>query len=185
MPYATDKLVKEHEVILRMIAVIDNVLERLQKGEDVDPKDMYDMVDFIRNFADKYHHAKEEDILFERMIQIGFPKEGGPIQVMLADHDLGREYTRKFEEGIQKYEQGDSSAIAQIVENAGGYGEHLTMHIQKENNILYPMGDRHFSEQDQEFLKQEFEKVEKEKLGVDTFDKYLKMVERLEEKYKV
>lgn len=184
MPYATDKLVKEHDLILRMISVIQNVLDRLQKGENVNSQDMYNMVDFIRNFADKFHHAKEEDILFKRMLEIGFPKEGGPIQVMLTEHDMGRNYTKNFEEGIKKYEKGDENAVREIIENAGGYASLLTEHIHKENNILYPMGDRNFTDQDQDFLKEEFEKVEKEKLGSDTFQKYLSLVEKLEEKYR-
>src|SRR5512140_2859914 len=45
---------------------------------------------FFREFADRIHHAKEEDRLFAKMIAWGFPAGSGPIAVMLAEHGEGR-----------------------------------------------------------------------------------------------
>ncbi len=183
MAIATEILVREHDVILRMIQVINNVLQRMQNGEKVDADDLRNMVDFIRNFADHCHHAKEEDVLFKRMVEKGFPLQGGPIQVMLFEHDQGRQFVQNFEKGIEMYENGAPEAVQQIVENAGGYARLLTEHIHKENNILYPMGNQIFDETDQQELLQAFDEVEKNVVGEGVHEKYEQMVQAMEKKY--
>ena len=63
---------------------------RVEKGQDI-PKDFFPRaVDFIRNFADRTHHGKEEDNLFPALEQHGMPRQGGPVGVMLDEHDQGR-----------------------------------------------------------------------------------------------
>ncbi|NOX88025.1 MAG: hemerythrin [Calditrichaeota bacterium] len=183
MNIATDILVHEHDIILRMINVINNAMQRLNSGEKIETGDLRQMVDFIRNFADHCHHAKEEDVLFKRMNEKGFPVQGGPIQVMLMEHDEGRRYVQNFEKAIDEYEKGNQDAVKQIIENAGGYAMLLTEHIQKENNILYPMGNRIFDENDQKNLIEAFENVEKNIVGEGVHEKYERMVETMEQKY--
>lgn len=144
MAYATNYLVEEHDLILRMIRVIGKLNQKLMGGEPVEAEDLRSVVDFIRNFADRCHHAKEEDLLFKKMEERGFSPEQGPVAVMLYEHDLSRNFVKAMEEGIDAYEKGDQQAAKQIAENAGRYSQLLTEHIHKENNILYPMADRVF-----------------------------------------
>ena len=183
MSYAINWLMNEHDLILRMIRVVGAINKKLQAGEEVSVEDLRHVVDFIRNFADRCHHAKEEDLLFVRMQERGFSAEQGPVAVMLHEHTLGRNFVQGMEEGINEYEKGDQSAAAKIVHNAGSYAQLLSEHIHKENNILYPMANRVFSGEDQQFLEQEFKRVEKEKFGPEVQEKYLKMVQDLEKKY--
>lgn len=185
MNKASEILVHEHEIILRMLDVVESICDRLRKGEDAEPSDLKNIVEFIRQFADRCHHMKEEDILFQKMLEKGFPREGGPIQVMLSEHNMGREYTAKLEDGILAYEKGVPEARNQIIDKAMGYAFLLREHIHKENNILYPMGDRIFTEDDQKKLFEEFEKVEKEEIGEGVHEKFVKMVEDLEKKYRI
>lgn len=93
------------------------------------------------------------------MEKSGVPKEGGPIGVMLQEHEIGRNYVRDFADAVEKYKQ-NKSQIKKIVENAMGYVELLEQHIDKEDNILYMMTDMHLSEKQQKKLIKEFEKVE-------------------------
>ena len=67
------------------------------------------------------------------------PAEGGPIAVMLAEHDQGRAYTRGMVDAAQRLKQGDGDAAQQLVDNALGYAGLLRQHIQKEDQILFPM----------------------------------------------
>ncbi len=180
MSFASDRLVKEHDLIERMIAVLNKATERLEAGEKVPAEVFFQAVDFIRNFADHTHHAKEEDILFRLMEERGIPRDGGPVGVMLIEHDHGRQFTKGLEEAARRYQQGDQSAASEIISNARGYAQLLTEHIYKENNILYPMGNRVFSSEDQQWLEEEFERVDKEKIGEETIRKYQQMVEELE-----
>ncbi|MBW2188922.1 MAG: hemerythrin domain-containing protein, partial [Deltaproteobacteria bacterium] len=59
-------------------------------SESDDKAELVRFVSFIRDFADAYHHSKEEDMLFVAMVEQGFPREAGPIAMMLHEHELGR-----------------------------------------------------------------------------------------------
>ena len=76
----TEELKAEHKGILRMLRILDAVCERLDRGQEVDPKDLDDIVEFIRVFADKCHHGKEEDLLFPAMErEAGLSRQRGPL----------------------------------------------------------------------------------------------------------
>lgn len=173
-----EKLMEEHQNILAGIDILAGNAERLEKGEKVDPRFFTGAIDFIRNYADKYHHAKEEDILFKKMEQAGFPVEGGPIAVMLAEHDQGRGYVRAMENANERYIEGESSAAGEISDNAKGYVYLLRGHIEKEDKILYPMARNTLGESGIEAMRPDFDRVEKEKAGTE--EKYIALLKELE-----
>src|SRR5680860_1354935 len=85
----------------RMLEVVREMIRRLEAGDPVEADDVQAAIDFIREYADRSHHAKEEDLLFPAMGEAGFPPEGGPVAVMLDEHDEGRAYVTSMEEGLQ------------------------------------------------------------------------------------
>jgi len=177
---ATEALKKDHRVIEKMLHILDIVSNKIEKGEDIPAEVMKKASDFIRTFADNYHHGKEEDILFKTMEERGFPREGGPIAVMLVEHDEGRGYARALAEGVEKYATGDRDAKKTIAENARNYARLLSQHIQKEDNILYMMADNILPETLQRELLSKFDLVEKEKFGERGRQYYVDMVDEIE-----
>jgi len=173
-----DRLKEEHQAILLLLQVLEAVCKKLETGEDVDKNDLNKMVDFIKIFADKSHHYKEEDLLFPAMVEAGIPKEGGPIGVMLAEHTMGRNFVQGMSQALEEFSTGSAKASEQIVSNARGYIELLTNHIYKEDNILYPMAEMHISTERHNELLQEFERVVPDKIGDD---KHKEMVDNLNE----
>lgn len=85
-----EKLMDEHKNILTGLDILEQNADLLEEGKKIDPEFFTKIIDFIRNYADKYHHAKEETILFVKLEKAGFPIEGGPVGVMLEEHDQGR-----------------------------------------------------------------------------------------------
>ncbi len=179
MPRPTEILRNEHRVIERMLKVLNVAADRLDKGEAIDPSVFDRSLDFIRKFADYSHHGKEEDVFFAAVEEAGIPKDGGPVGVMLEEHDEGRKAVQKMAEGLEKYRAGDKSATAGIVRGARDYVYVLRNHIPKEDDILYPMGDDVISVQGQAKMAQQFEQVQKERMG-ERQQYYLQMVEDLE-----
>ena len=139
---ATDILMQEHAVILRVIGALEIETERLAAGQDVRPGFFLDAADFIKGFADGCHHQKEEGVLFEAMVGAGLPRQGGPIPVMLAEHEQAASFTRGMRDAANRLAAGDASARTEVVINARGYAALLRQHIQKENGILFPMADQ-------------------------------------------
>jgi hemerythrin-like domain-containing protein len=141
------------------------------------------IVRFIQGFADKCHHAKEEDLLFPAMEEAGVPRQGGPIGVMLAEHTEGREHVRRMKEAAERYAAGDLKAGSEFAGHARQYAALLSQHIHKEDNILYPIADARLSARAQVRLEKDFEKVEEEVVGAGKHEEYHRLLEKLEKTY--
>ncbi len=177
---STDYLMKEHRLIERAIAALEAGTVKLEAGKPVRPGFFLDAADFVTDFADGCHHKKEEDILFIKMAGKGVPVQGGPIGVMLTEHEQGRMYNRGIRAGVEKLQAGDPSGQAEIIQNGRGYAALLRQHIAKEDGILFPMAERVISPAEQEQMWQEFERVEQDVIGQGTYEKYQAFVETLE-----
>ena len=176
---ATEALKKDHRLIEKMLDILQKTAKKLDQGGDAPAEALKNVSVFIKTFADNYHHGKEEELLFKAMEEKGFPREGGPIGVMLIEHDEGRGYSHALAESIEKYSAGDNSAKKAIAENARNYSDLLSQHIPKEDGILYMMADNILSESFQEELLKKFDVVEKEKLGDGGWQKYADLVDQL------
>ena len=139
-----ETLMNEHRRIEAALDALDVFTNRLETGGSAPAEDLADFVRFIREFADRMHHGKEENILFEAMVAAGFPKEAGPIAVMLMEHDEGREYVGVLADAADTGTI-DGDARSRIASAARGYTSLLRDHIQKEDNILYQMAKARLS----------------------------------------
>ena len=177
------QLKDEHEGILLMLQILDKISGKMEKKKKADLTHLEQIVDFFKIFADKCHHGKEEELLFPEMEKAGIPRDRGPIGVMLAEHVQGRSYVRAMGEAVEALKGGDQEAKGKFIENARNYIALLTQHIEKENNILFPMGDRVLGRDLQKELVEKFEVVEREKIGVGTHEKFHELLHQLKEIY--
>jgi len=179
---AIEILVKEHDSILKVIEITQKMLNTNDPSK-VNLNHIDSIIDFIKNFADKYHHLKEEDVLFMEMEKHGMPREGGPIDVMLHEHDEGRKYIKQAVEAIEQLKAGNTTAFQAIKDNLLNYCTLLTNHIYKENNILYPMAERLLPAGIQSAMSVDFEQANATTNGNEYHDKYLKLVDELSKIY--
>ncbi len=175
----TETLKHEHEIITVALDAADREARQIHDTGTVRPAAVEMMLDFFPNFADRCHHAKEEKVLFPRMEERGVPAQGGPIGVMLHEHELGRQYLRACREALPGAKAGDRAAVAALGENLAGYVRLLRGHIDKENGILFPMANRVLTADDQKELEAAFDRVEAEEIGEGVHEKYHEMAEKL------
>ena len=149
----TEVLIREHEVIIRALSVLRAMADRIERGQPVRQDDVARLLTFFVEFADRFHHAKEEDLLFPAMVEAGFPGDGGPIGVMLFEHEIGRGLVRRLRE---------SQLDARFVSAAREYVTLLDNHIEKENGILFRMADQALDRRKQEDLAEAFASIELE-----------------------
>ena len=177
---ATEILMSEHQVILRMIAALEKATDLLEAGQPVPPQLFIEASDFIKGFADGCHHKKEEGVLFKAMGENGMPSSGGPVAVMLAEHEAGRAFNRGMRAAAEKLAAGDPSAAQEVIRNARGYAALLTQHIAKENQVLFPMADKVIPVGKHAAVMEGFEHVEHEETGEGVHEKYLALVAQIE-----
>lgn len=174
----TAVMVKEHQLILRMIALLEQNVALMEQGRFRNWQFFLDAVDFIRNYADRFHHAKEEDVLFVELINNGMPEKQSPIEAMHIEHDQGRAFVRNMAEAAEKAVAGEAGQIAVIAENARGYIALLREHIDKEDTILYPLAERILPQDVRPRMVEAYGKAEVVTPGLE--EKYQLMVEEYE-----
>ena len=178
-------MVEEHKNIKRMLRVIRKACLTVMKGNEIDYNDFEKMIDFVRNYADKHHHGKEEKILFNRMVdEIGGAAEKLVKFGMLVEHDFGRLFMKELEEALVKVKSGDDEAKLDVIANAVSYTHLLSRHIDKEDNVVYSFAKRALSEETLNKFNMECNAFEEELNRAGVQNKYIQILELLEQKYK-
>jgi hemerythrin-like domain-containing protein len=183
MGVAIEQLKAEHRAIKGMLEVLDEVCRRLQAGERAEPEHLNQLVGFFREFADGCHHGKEEEIFFPALEQAGIPKEGGPIGVMLYEHDKMREAMNGLAGAVQRYQTGDIKAAADLIRHASDYAAMLRSHIEKEHHALFKMAEAYLSPEEERGLAEQFETLEAEKMGKGADGARRALLERMQTIY--
>jgi hemerythrin-like domain-containing protein len=156
----TQILMNEHRTIEQVLLAIEGMAVKAVRERQLDPQHAGQAIAFIRRFADKFHHSKEEDLLFVEMETAGFPRHGGPIAVMLHEHDAGRALVGQMADVVEQAAAGDAAALATFSDRANQFASLLRAHIQKEDGILYPMADELLGEASQTKLLADFARAE-------------------------
>lgn len=132
-------LEEEHQVILGMLDVLERVIARIDDGRPFPTADATELLEFFVEFADKCHHAKEEDTLFPAMEANGFPRDQGPTAVMRYEHRVGRELVGDLRARLVAASAGDAEAVAAWTRTGREFIDLLRQHIRKEDHCLFPM----------------------------------------------
>jgi hemerythrin-like domain-containing protein len=140
-------------------------------------------MEYFSVFVDTCHHGKEEDLLFPAMEKIGVSKNNGPIGVLLHEHQLGRAYVNGMKDALFAYKKGNNEALNEFSKNAKCYITLLNEHIHKEDNVLFPLAEKHLTDKKQAELYEGFEKIEAEKIGIGKHDEFHEMLDQLEDAY--
>ncbi|SDB52299.1 Hemerythrin-like domain-containing protein [Desulfonatronum thiosulfatophilum] len=154
---ARGQLMKEHRVIERMISLIEETAGYIRKGNRIDPELVDIAVDFIRTYADRTHHGKEEDILFKKLDEKGLSTEDRRMMdELIADHVYARKVVQKIEQANARYRNGDESALDRIEENLRALVDLYPEHIEKEDKVFFPASRNYFTDREEEALLEEF-----------------------------
>jgi hemerythrin-like domain-containing protein len=172
-------LMGEHRLIEQALGSLETYADEVRAGMPPACEAVRDYATFFRDFADTCHHGKEEDILFQRMIERGFSREAGPIGVMYAEHELGRSHVREMlalASGAGELSPGHAGSLLRSV---AGYLPLLRLHILKEDQILYPLALRVLSGPELDTMAAEFESFERRFRADGSLDRLRRLADRL------
>jgi hemerythrin-like domain-containing protein len=140
MSRPTHLLRREHRVIEQAMRALDGMCFRIRTGDDAPSEELSKLLDFIRNYADGFHHAKEETHFFPALEQIGIPDENGPLAFLREEHETERRLLSDLELAVEEYRH-DSAAGAKFVSAALQFKDHLIEHMQHEEAILFRLAE--------------------------------------------
>jgi hemerythrin-like domain-containing protein len=176
---AIETLMAEHRLIEQVIGALVGFSEETGRRGTTEKEELARFVTFLREFADSCHHGKEEDVLFAAMVNHGFPREGGPIAVMLDEHTRGRALIRALDQKSKQPGEWSGEDRRQIAEAATGYSNLLHGHIHKEDAVLYPMAEQHLPPEAMEQVAADCERFEAERTGSGEHERLHALAEEL------
>ena len=176
---AVEMLEAEHRVIQKMVAGMSVLADQLEGGEPVDVSLLESIAMFLRTFADRLHHGKEESFLFPALIRRGVPSHGCPIGGLTMEHQKGRVMVGEFADAIRGYAAGEPPARDNLVKSLRALVALYPSHIWKEDYLLFPLAGKVLTPEDQQDLMDKFDKVERE-LGLDVHEVADKVAAELE-----
>jgi len=165
MNHAIEILMKEHRTIEEVLAALEGLADEAARGAPVDRAAVARFARFFREFADRCHHGKEENILFATLVERGMPSETGPIAVMLEEHRMGRVLVGALAALGDGAGEMRPDERTHFHTSAKEYISLLRVHIQKEDQILYPMAVRFLPAGILEDLARRFEAFERDEIG--------------------
>ncbi|MDO5017714.1 MAG: hemerythrin domain-containing protein [Lagierella massiliensis] len=172
-------LVKEHEEISKLLNRLEEECAKILKGSTIDYEFFEASIEFIRSYADKVHHMKEEDILFKHMTSnLGVPAQKLINHGMLVEHQLGRHYITELEKHLNNYKEfSDIKDRVQIIAYTMSYVNILRMHIEKENSVVYPFGEKNLPEEVKDIVERESkDRLEEDKKVLERKEELLKII---------
>ena len=174
---ARGPLMIEHRLIERMLANVKNLLVQVGQTKKIDPLLVDKAVDFIRTYADRTHHGKEEDILFRDLNNKELSEiDRRVMNELIEEHVFGRKTTKALVEANTQYRNGDSSSLGDIVSCLNTLVDFYPKHIEKEDKVFFPASRAYFSETEDQTMLAEFMDFDQKMIH----EKYKSVVEELE-----
>ncbi|MEJ2153939.1 MAG: hemerythrin domain-containing protein [Desulfobacteraceae bacterium] len=178
---AIDELFAEHEAVRLTLKILKKIGRQVDETGRIPHTEHVDQLfDFFNTFVDRCHHNKEEQLLFPALEQAGISREGGPIGVMLNEHQQGRDLVAAMKADLSQYKRGDRIAARRFKKHADDYIALLDIHIDKENKMLFPMATRHLPANHLSEMKKGFDKIESEKIGAGKHAHFHRVLEEFE-----
>jgi hemerythrin-like domain-containing protein len=170
-------LIHEHRIIERMIAIMSRELESMGRQGRVDPAFIDTATDFIRTYADRCHHGKEEDILFRRLSAKDLDAQlARSMADLIEDHVRARAMTRRLVEANRRYAAGDTATLREIESAVQELVEFYPVHIEKEDRHFFRPCLEYFTEAEKAEILRDFDAFDRALIH----EKYRTIVEDLE-----
>jgi hemerythrin-like domain-containing protein len=173
---ARGPLMIEHRLIERMLKLVNKVLIKIEKQETVDPVFVDTVVDFIRTYADRTHHGKEEEILFRELEKKDMSNDNRLLMnELIEEHIFGRKITRELIEANARYRKGENSALSIITVKLSTLVDFYPKHIEKEDKVFFPASRAYLSEEEDQTMLKEFWEFDRKMIH----EKYKTLVQEL------
>ncbi len=150
-------LMIEHRLIEKMLAIAAKQVEVIKQTGALDPVIVDTLVDFVRTYADRTHHGKEEDILFRDLKKKDLsPEHQRQMQELVDDHAFARNTVVELVEAKNKLAAGDESALNVVARKLSFLVEFYPKHIRKEDTLFFPNTEKYFSAAELDLMLKEF-----------------------------
>jgi hemerythrin-like domain-containing protein len=179
----TENLIQEHKTIIEILNIIKKIADNIKQKKVFYTMDIEKIVDFLTGFWDKCHNEKEEKALYPELISSRIQIEDNSIAGISNEHTKGRIYIKEMSYSIMNCKLGHAFSCEKLADCLINYSTLLRNHIQKEEEILFPLINQTLTDKKQKDILHSFEKIEEESIGHQVQEKYNDLLNYLRMKY--
>ena len=165
-----DILIQEHDIIMTVLQVFEEEAMHIKKYRKINIDKILSMLDFFKNYADTFHHLKEENHLFELLIIKGMDRNDSPVESLRIEHEQGRKHIKQIRNFINETEA--SELYEKIYKEINAFVNLLRNHIDKENNMIFIMAEGFITQEDDNTLTSIYTNIEKEQNDIEKYRDY-------------
>lgn len=157
---AMQQLADEHSYIMMVIRFVEAARQGWIDDQSLDDQLLRKIIAFMRQFADHYHHAKEEGVLFPAMMEAGVSEAVCPLEGLKGEHTKSRHLVSLLETGVGLRATEPDRAEVIVCEALDGLVKLYADYMWKEDQMVFPMMEQLFDEQQLAALQAGFALVE-------------------------
>ena len=138
-------LYAEHRHIASVMQLLAEQLAAIEAGEPADSHVIYETMDYMVTWPDRYHHPRE-DLIYSRAAELDAGLADS-VDTLQRDHDNTAAAGREVLEDIEGWRDGDVSA-ASLVKKGRAYIDHMYSHMNSEEELVFPQIESTLGAQD-------------------------------------
>ncbi len=178
-----DMLREEHGATMKMLAALQRFIAKLVDLKEGETKDLKALIEFFEIYVDRYHHGKEEQVLFPTLYRTRTARIDSLINSLMEDHREARTSMEQIKSNVVSLHSCSEADLYEFRERADRYVDLVRKHVRKENSELLPLIEERLSETGRLQMAGQFHDVEKATLGSNGLEIFLVSVRRLSQKY--
>jgi hemerythrin-like domain-containing protein len=183
MGVLADELKQDHEDMRTMVAVLSEMASRFEAGVDVPSDDVRAAIQYMDTFVNRCHHVKEEQLLFPALEEAGLQRDGGPLEIMSAEHQLEINFLAGMQDALGRYAAGDKESGQAVAQYARDFSALLARDMEQEDELILPLAEQQLPKGRQDELATQFAEIETKVLGPSRHERYHEMAHSLAERY--
>jgi len=179
----TENLIKEHEEINELLDIMSKIALKIKSKDVFYPTDVEEIIDYLIIIIDKSHHGKEDEVFYPELISSGIPKETAPLSIINYEHTLAKRYLKDISSCVVNCKIGNDFSGELLADSLTNYVVVIKNHIQREEEIIFPIANEVLSSEKQNEITQRFEDIEQKNISHGFFDHFNKLLKKLKVKY--
>ncbi|WP_238946750.1 hemerythrin domain-containing protein [Seongchinamella unica] len=125
----------EHRHIATVMQLFSDQLQAIEAGEPVDAHVVYEVMDYMASWPDRYHHPRE-DLIYGRVAELD-RRAAEDVDTLQRDHDATAKRGRQLLREIERWSEGEVKGAA-IVKAGREYVGHMYEHMNVEEKVVFP-----------------------------------------------
>ena len=179
----TENLINEHKKINELLDIMSKIALKIKSKDVFYPNDVEEIVKYLINLIENSHHGKEDDVFYPELISSGIPKETAPLSIINYEHVISERYLKDISSCVVNCKIGNDFSGELLADSLRNYVIAIKNHIQREEEIIFPIANEVFSVEKQNEILQRFDVIEQKYFSISFNDQFNKLLNELKIKY--